>query len=154
MNPQPISPSFTLAPPVDRACPEYGTADAYERRPFFDGDFEVVRHTHREVPQSDGVAQLAQRAEDGPHVLGIIGPRRHRHQAREIDVRQPPDSFRQLRNARWRHAKLRLFGRNIHLDEHADFAWRSGTDRLSETLRVNAVEYIKEADRDRDFVAL
>src|SRR5438045_2822822 len=68
---------FAARPP---ATGRRAIAHADDRRALLGGDREVLRRTHRKLPQTVLCGQLRERREPAPRVLRPVGERRHRHQ--------------------------------------------------------------------------
>src|ERR1035437_6253906 len=66
-------------------------ADAHHRSTFFDRNFEIVRHAHRQFPQSGPITQFTQSAEVRPRFLNLFLERRDRHQSLHFQPRQLVD---------------------------------------------------------------
>src|SRR5438445_8256109 len=72
--------------------PKNCSPDAHAGSAFFNGDFKIVRHAHREscrancrqISRGDGIAQLPQSAEMRARAFGIFRERRNGHKAANL----------------------------------------------------------------------
>lgn len=78
---------------------EESSAHADKGGALFDGGFEVVGHTHRQVRQVVLAGQVGETLEVGAGGFGVLRPGWHGHQAEETQVRaigDGGDQFGQL----------------------------------------------------------
>src|SRR3970282_2140630 len=96
------------APSARRPGAEDGRADPHQGRPLLDGDLEIGRHPHRELPQGgkpprlDLIPELPQKPEVGPALLGPPPQRGDAHEPPHPENLQPGNFFQQPRHLRTR----------------------------------------------------
>src|SRR6185503_15775244 len=83
---------------------EDGCAHTHAGRTFFNCNFKIVRHAHRQnvhanrgqAPCSHMVTQSAQLAKIGPRFLCVVGKRRNGHQPAKFEVLEPWSSHEEI----------------------------------------------------------
>src|SRR5712692_5833928 len=101
-------------------------ADTNDGRAFFDRDFVVVRHAHRQFAarlaerslRTEFVAQLAQFSKEWTHLFGVIKVRRQRHQSRQSETRTLLQRLGYLPDLGFMCARLRSLATKIDLNQH------------------------------------
>src|SRR5437762_6210164 len=103
--------------PMSTSGAENRPPDAHHRRAFLDRDLEILAHSHRQLFESDLIAQLAKT----PEMLSRIADRRDGHQSDQLDSLNRVNLLHDILYVFGRDAALLRLVTNVELQQHV---WR------------------------------
>src|SRR3569832_1639568 len=84
-------------------------ADSDYRRALFDGDLEIVAHTHRQLPAGDDfISEPSQSLKVRTRRLRVVEEGRQHHQPVKAEMLAIPEILGECRQSRLRNARLCL----------------------------------------------
>ena len=140
--------------PVAYSRPEQSGAQSNESRALFDGDLEIVAHSHGELPSretsAEGLsAELPETAKVRSNGFGIGLERRQYHQPVDPEAPKSGQVLERRKELDLREAKLRRLAGEIHLNQHrlhlADFLG-GAIDLVAQLDAIEGVDAVKEGD--------
>src|SRR3954463_2162858 len=145
-----------------RSLAEYGGADAHHSSAFFDGRFEIVAHSHRELSQlgtrdpfrDPRIAQFPQPHEPRSGLFLILVPWRNQHQAGQASRTERLRGIENAPGLVGGRAELRRFSRQIDLNQDLGRSLPLGRRGVHLSKQLDRVDRMDAVKAGRGFPGL